>query len=122
MGRPSGAGCSMKSKGHGREREVRHLIASADLEDYLDWPEMAQAFQVERTWREHGASKRQVRYGITSLPPAVGSPHRLLTLKRRHWLIENQVYRGKDVNLGEDASLLHAGSGPTSLPCSATPR
>jgi predicted transposase YbfD/YdcC len=102
-------------KGHGRSREVRHLIASTDLEGYVDWPGLAQAFRIERTWQEHGQEKRQVRYGITSLPPAVGSPRRLLTLKRQHWHIENLDHRSKDVNLGEDASLLHAGAGPTIL-------
>jgi predicted transposase YbfD/YdcC len=99
-------------KGHGRSREVRHLIASTDLEGYIDWPGMAQVFRVERSWREHGQDKRQVRYGITSVPPSLGSPQRLLSLKRGHWLIENQGHRSKDVNLAEDASLLHAGFGP----------
>ncbi len=73
---------------------------------------MAQLFRAERTWQERGETKRQVRYGVTSLPPAIGPPQRLLPLKRRHWLIENQGHRSKDVNLGEDASLLHAGHGP----------
>jgi predicted transposase YbfD/YdcC len=100
-------------KGHGRWGEVRHLIASTDLEGYGDWPGMAQVFRIERRWQEGGERKRQVRYGITSLPPSVGPPQRLLRLKRRHWLIENQGHRSKDVNLGEDASLLHAGHGPT---------
>lgn len=100
-------------KGHGRSREVRHLIASTDLEGYVDWPGMAQAFRVERRWREHGEDHCQVRYGITSLPPAVGPPQRLLALKRGHWLIENRAHRSKDVTLAEDASLLHAGHGPT---------
>jgi predicted transposase YbfD/YdcC len=100
-------------KGHGRSAEVRHLIASTDLEGYVDWPGMAQVFRIERTWREHGEAKRAVRYGITSLPPAVGPPQRLLALKRRHWLIEDRDHRSKDINLDEDASLLHAGEGPT---------
>jgi|SRR5579884_333104 len=100
-------------KGHGRAGEMRHLIASTDLEGYVDWPGMTQAFRVERTWWEKGERKRQVRYGITSLPPSVGSPQRLLALKRGHWLIENHAHRSKDVNLDEDASLIHADSGPT---------
>lgn len=100
-------------KGHGRSREVRQLIASTDLEDYIDWPGMAQAFRIERTWQERGEEKRQVRYGITSLPPSAGPPRRLLALKRHHWRIENQGHRSKDVNLAEDASLVHAGCGPT---------
>lgn len=102
-------------KGHGRSREVRHLIASTDLEGYVEWPGMAQAFRIERTWWEHGKAHREVRYGITSLPPQAGSAARLLALKRRHWCIENQAHRSKDVNLGEDASLVHAGTGPDIL-------
>jgi predicted transposase YbfD/YdcC len=100
-------------QGHGRTAEIRHLSASADLVGYLDWPGQAQVFRVERTWIEQGERKHQVRYGITSLPPEVGTPARLLALKRAHWLIENQAHRSKDVSLGEDASLIHAGQGPT---------
>jgi predicted transposase YbfD/YdcC len=102
-------------KGHGRAREVRHLLASTDLVGYVDWPGLAQALRIERTWEEHGQAKGEVRYGITSLPPPVGTPRRLLALKRRHWLIENHAHRSKDVNLGDDASLMHTGSGPTVL-------
>jgi predicted transposase YbfD/YdcC len=100
-------------RGHGRQDEVRHLIASTDLRGYLDWPGAAQVFRVERTWREHGQPKRQVRYGVTSLPPQVGTADRLLALKRGHWRIENRLHRSKDVTLGEDASLVHLGQGPT---------
>jgi predicted transposase YbfD/YdcC len=102
-------------KGHGRSREVRHLIASTDLEGYIDWPGMAQVFRIERTWREHGDDKRHIRYGITSVPPEDASPRQLLALARGQWLIENQSHRSKDVNLGEDASLVHIGGGPTIL-------
>jgi predicted transposase YbfD/YdcC len=100
-------------QGHGRTAEMRHLVASTDLVGYLDWPGLAQVFRVDRTWWEKGQRKQQVRYGITSLPPESGPPRRLLALKRRHWLIENQAHRSKDVSLGEDASLVHAGHGPT---------
>jgi predicted transposase YbfD/YdcC len=103
------------NKGHGRWREVRHLVASTDLDGYIAWPGMAQVFRVERTWQERGETKGQVRYGITSLTPSTGPPSRLLALKRSHWLIENRGHRSKDVNLGDDASLLHAGFGPTIL-------
>jgi predicted transposase YbfD/YdcC len=102
-------------RGHGRQDEVRHLIASTDLTGYLDWPGLAQVVRVERTWREHGQLKGQVRYGITSLPPEVGTAARLLGLKRGHWQIENRLHRPKDVALGEDASLVHAGQGPAIL-------
>lgn len=102
-------------RGHGRQDEVRHLVATTALTGYLDWPGAAQVVRVERTWREQGQLKRQVRDGLTSLPPEDGTAARLLALKRGHWQIENRLHRPKDVTLGEDASLVHSGQGPTVL-------
>ena len=102
-----------RDRGHGRQQEVRHLVASTDLTAYLDWPGLAQVFRLERTWREHGKTKQALLYGITSLSPADGPPERLLALKRGHWAIENGLHRVKDVTLGEDQSTLHMGQGPT---------
>jgi predicted transposase YbfD/YdcC len=100
-------------RGHGRQDEVRHLVASTDLNDYAAWPGLAQVFRLRRTWREHGQSKQAVHYGITSLAPEAGPPERLLALKRAHWRIENGLHRIKDVALGEDQSTIHQGQGPT---------
>ncbi|MDQ3922284.1 MAG: ISAs1 family transposase [Actinomycetota bacterium] len=102
-------------RGHGRDEDTRHLLATTDLTGYLEWPGLAQGFRLERTWREEGQTKRQLHYGITSLSPAAGPAARLLALKRGHWFIENRLHRSKDVTLGEDASLVHAGQGPTIL-------
>lgn len=99
--------------GHGRTPERRELLASTDLTGYLDWPGVQQVFRLERTWREHGEAKRTLRYGITSLPADVADADRLLALRRGHWSIENRLHRHKDVNFREDASLIHAGQGPT---------
>ncbi len=99
--------------GHGRHHDTRHLIASTDLIGYSDWPALAQVFRLERTWRERGLTKREVHYGITSLPPEVADAARLLVLKRGHWQIENALHWVKDVTLGEDRSLIHLGSGPS---------
>jgi len=98
--------------GHGRTLERRELVASTDLADYLDWPGHAQVLRIERTWREGQTVKRAMHYAITSLPPERAAPAQLLALKRGHWAIENRLHRCKDVNLGEDASLIHAGHGP----------
>jgi predicted transposase YbfD/YdcC len=100
-------------RGHGRTLEIRELVASTDLADYLDWPGQAQVFRLERTWSAHGQRKQARHYGITSLAPEVADPARLLALKRGHWAIENRLHRRKDVTFGEDASLIHAGQGPT---------
>lgn len=102
-------------RGHGRQREVRHLVASTDLTGYLAWPGLAQVFRLERTWLERGVHKQRVQYGITSLDTTSGTPARLLALKRGHWGIENGLHRVKDVLFGEDASLIHAGHGPLVL-------
>jgi predicted transposase YbfD/YdcC len=100
-------------RGHGRAMERRDLVASTDLTDYLDWPGAAQVFRLERTWRAHGQPKRTLRYGVASLSPDHAAAARLLALRRGHWSIENRLHRHKDVNFGEDASLIHAGQGPT---------
>jgi predicted transposase YbfD/YdcC len=102
-----------RDRGHGRQDEVRHVVASTDLNDYTDWPGLAQVFRLTRTWQEQGVTKQAVHYGITSLSPEAGPPQRLLTLKRGHWRIENDLHRVKDVSLGEDHSLMHQGQGPT---------
>ena len=99
-------------KGHGR-LDVRHLVASTALNDYLDWPGVAQVLLIERTWWERGKRKTAVRYGITSLPAEVADAHRLLTLVRGHWQIENGLHYIKDVTLGEDRSLIHKENGPS---------
>lgn len=99
--------------GHGRQQERRELVASTDLTAYLDWPGVRQVFRLEHTWRAQDQVKRTVRYGITSLAPDRADAARLLALRRGHWSIENQLHRHKDVNFGEDASLIHVGQGPT---------
>jgi predicted transposase YbfD/YdcC len=99
-------------QGHGRTAEVRQLIVTSDLLAVPDWPGLGQVFRIERTWQQKGKQHRQVRYGITSLPKEIGIPERLLQLRRRHWRIENRSHRAKDVNFGEDASLIHHGQGP----------
>ncbi len=99
-------------RGHGRQDEVRHLVASTDLTAYLAWPGLAQVFRLERTWREHGQARQALLYGITGLSVEAGPPDRLLALTRGHWTIENDLHRTKDVTLGEYESTLHTGQGP----------
>lgn len=69
-------------KGHGRV-EVRHLVASTALNDYLDWPGVAQVLMIERIWWERGERHEAARYAITSLPPAVADARRLLADRER---------------------------------------
>jgi predicted transposase YbfD/YdcC len=97
-------------KGHGRI-EKRTFMVSTELNDYLDWPGVAQVFRVEReVWHEKYQGKTQhIVYGLTSLSPERASPTKLLTLLRRYWGIESGLHYRRDVTLQEDATRLTVG-------------
>lgn len=110
QGAPLSSHCRMVSrvhKGHGRI-EKRTLIVSTELNDYLDWPYVAQVFRLEReVWHAKYAGRtRQVVYGMTSLTPQKASPRKLLALTRLYWGIENGLHYRRDVTLQEDATHL----------------
>lgn len=98
---------SQVSKGHGR-LEIRTLMASTLLNDYLDWPHVAQVFRLERTvWHNRYKGKTcEIVYGLTDLSLQKASPSRLLTLTREYWGIENGLHYRRDVTLHEDATRL----------------
>lgn len=103
-------------KGHGR-LELRELVASTELYEFLaaQWAGIAQVFQVTRTVYEKGQMRREVMYGITSLPPTRASAARLLALVRAHWKIENRLHWRPDVTLREDHSQVRKGQAPRIL-------
>ena len=90
-------------KGHGRI-EQRRLWASADLNDYLDWPCVQQVFRLDRHTQcvKTGVVTSETVYGITSLSPEQASPQQLLSLARGHWNIENGLHYRRDETLRED--------------------
>lgn len=98
-------------KGHGR-LEKRTLLVSTELNEYLDWPHVAQVFRLEReVWHaKHQAWRRQIIYGLTSLSPEKASPKQLLRLTRAYWGIENGLHYRRDVTLQEDATRLTVGN------------
>lgn len=112
-GQPLSSHCQQAqtvSKGHGRI-EKRMLLTSTQLNDYLDWPAVAQVFRLEtRILFPNGKRTRQVVYGLTSLPPKKASPTRLLKLIRQYWGIESGLHYRRDVTLREDATRLTVGS------------
>lgn len=113
QGAPLSKHCQMVAqvnKGHGRI-EKRTIMVSTELNDYLDWPHLAQVFRIERTvWYEkYTGRSRQVVYGLTSLTPAEASPERLLALVRQYWGIESGLHYRRDVTLQEDATRLTVG-------------
>ena len=98
-------------KGHGR-RERRTLRATTALNDYLDWPGVAQVGEVNARWMRDGERTEATRYFITSVPRTVAGASELLRWARGHWSIENRSHYVRDVTLGEDASRIRKGSGP----------
>ena len=101
-------------KGHGRV-ETRTLTSTTALNGYLDWPGVAQVFQIERTRTILGQTTHEVAYGITSLSRDQAEAAQLLGLVRGHWGIENRLHHVRDQTLGEDACRVRTGHGPQNL-------
>jgi predicted transposase YbfD/YdcC len=79
------------------------------LNDYLDWPEVGQVFELERVRVLKDKTEVEVVYGITSLKRQEADARRLLGLTRGHWGIENGSHHVRDVTLGEDACRVRTG-------------
>jgi len=90
-------------KAHGR-LEVRRIWTSTELNDYLDFPYVAQVFviQRERTNLVTGEFRRETVHGLTSLNSQNADPRRLLSLNRCHWSIENGLHYVRDMSFDED--------------------
>ncbi len=95
--------------------ETRTLAVSTRLNAYLrtyfPFPGIAQIIRLIRTAQEHGATRTEVVYLITSLSPRHAPPERLLTLIRGHWSVESRHWL-RDVTFGEDRSRLRSGAAP----------
>jgi predicted transposase YbfD/YdcC len=96
--------------------EIRRLLSTTALNDYLDWPGVGQVFELERV-RVLKKDKTEVEavYGITSLKRQEADARRLLGLVRGHWGIENGSHWVRDETLGEDRCRVRTGSGPQVL-------
>jgi len=95
--------------------ETRTLTRSTALTGYVDWPDLAQAFQLVRQRTLRGKTTTETVYGITSLPPERADADTLLRLTRQHWGIENRVFYVRDVTLGEDHCRVRTRSAPMIL-------
>lgn len=88
-------------KSHGRLEE-RTLETTTQLNEYLNWPGVAQVFRLTRRRIVGGRESVEVVFGVTSLPPKQADAGRLLSLTRGHWSIENRLHWVRDVTLRED--------------------
>jgi hypothetical protein len=85
------------------------------LNEYLDWPGVAQVGRLERTVTQGATASHEVEYLITSVPRSQAGAKSLLGWMRGHWGIENRTHSVRDVTLGEDANRTRVGSGPQVL-------
>ena len=86
------------------------MQTSTLLNDYLDWPGVAQVFWLRRERTQRGKTTVEDVYGITSLSRAQADAGQLLQLLRGHWGIENGLHYVRDVTLGEDACRVRKGA------------
>jgi predicted transposase YbfD/YdcC len=112
---------SIDEKGHGRI-ETRQIWVSSKLNDYVNFPHVAQVFAVWRAVTDlHGNQLKgrksivEVAYGVTSLPPEKASPAQLLAFNRGHWEIENRLHYIRDVTFKEDRSKIRRHNRPHAL-------
>jgi len=103
-------------RGHGRE-DLHRLERTTRLNDYLDWPAVAQVLRRTRRscHRRTQVVTEEVHYGITSLPPTLVDLAQIEQLWRWHWTIENCSHYIRDVSLGEDRSQVRSGNAPQAL-------
>ena len=101
---------------HGRI-EIRKIWTTSELNDYLNFPHVGQAFVVQRefTDKKTGENSCEFAYGITSRPPEQADPQRVLATNRGHWSIENSCHYIIDWNYHEDRSRIRTGHGPENI-------
>jgi predicted transposase YbfD/YdcC len=101
---------------HGRE-ETRNIWVTAELNQYLDFPHVGQAFKVERITKnkKKGKKSQVIAYGITSKKSKQATAEQVLEDNRQHWSIENSCHYIIDWNYDEDRSRISKGYGPENM-------
>jgi len=102
--------------GHGRI-ETRKIWTTAELNGYLDFPWVGQAFVIERESinKKTGRLSQETAYGVTSCKPNEASASKVLKTNREHWCIENSCHYIIDWNFDEDRSRIRTGNGPENI-------
>jgi predicted transposase YbfD/YdcC len=101
---------------HGRI-EIRKIWTTTELNSYLNFPHVGQAFVVQRkvTDKKTGKESCEVALGVTSRTPEQADPEKVLMTNRRHWTIENSCHYIIDWNYDEDRSRISKGYGPENI-------
>jgi predicted transposase YbfD/YdcC len=108
-------------RGHGRI-EVRQIWTTTELNGYLDFPHVNQAFLIKRITTDLTGEVvkgrrgiEEVCVGITSLSAEDAGPERVLALNRGQWTIENRSHHVRDMTYDEDRSQVRKGNRPQAL-------
>lgn len=101
---------------HGRI-ETRKIWTTTELNHYLSFPHVGQAFAIEREAIDKKTGKRshEIAYGITSRTPDQANAQQVLATNRGHWCIENSCHYIIDWNYDEDRSRICTGYGPENM-------
>jgi len=101
---------------HGRI-ETRKIWITTELNNYLSFPHVGQAFVIERESinKKTGKKSKDIAYGITSRTSEQADPERVLNTNRSHWSIENSCHHIIDWNYDEDRSRIRTGHGPENM-------
>jgi predicted transposase YbfD/YdcC len=101
---------------HGRI-ETRKIWTTSELNGYLSFPHVGQAFAIERIFenKQTGKISKDIAYGITSRKKEDADSKRLLKINRGHWTIENCCHYILDWNYDEDRSRIRTGYGPENI-------
>lgn len=101
---------------HGRI-ETRKIYTTDQLNGYVNFPHVGQAFVIERESLEKksGKSTSEIVYGITSKTPQQAKAEHILNVNRGHWCIENSCHYIIDWNYDEDRSRISKGYGPENI-------
>jgi len=101
---------------HGRI-ETRKVWTTSELNGYLNFPHVGQAFAIEREFvnKKTGKVSKDIAYGITSRKKEEADAERILKVNRGHWTIENCCHYILDWNYDEDRSRIRTGYGPENI-------
>ncbi|MCF6262440.1 MAG: ISAs1 family transposase [Xanthomonadales bacterium] len=96
--------------------EIRKIWCTRQLNHYLKFPFVEQAFKIyrESICKKTGTISQETIYGITSKTTEQATPKQVLTDNRGHWCIESCHYI-IDWNYDEDRSQIRAGAGPENI-------
>lgn len=101
---------------HGRI-ETRKIWTTTELNDYLNFPHVGQAFVIERHSidKKTGKCSCEIACGVTSQSPQEADAQSVLATNRGHWSIENSCHYIIDWNYDEDRSRISVGYGPENI-------